>query len=257
MFSRAVRLSACGLLAAAALGSCSAARAEASMAGCQPATHGIAGMTAGQAIKTMTANIPKACGFTISGTFEGIAFGDGWELTATSTYGTSGAVHLVFVDQGTYIDFRTVSGVDYVRLNGGTVVNNDAFWPSFGIKSAAVMKAAGTTKWVRLPVPAKTAQVGNPLTVAAFATEIAQGSWKLDGTATVHGVRCTVLENKPPASDPDLTTQWLYVNTGTGLPVQIGNYYPVDHKQQVTSFFGSWGHAAAVTAPPASKVVAG
>jgi outer membrane lipoprotein-sorting protein len=257
MFSRAVRLSACGLLAAATLGSCSAARADAISAGCEPATNGIAGMSAAQAIKTVTANIPKACGFTISGVFEGAAFGDGWQLTATSTYGTSGAVHLVYVDQGTYIDFRTVGGVDYVRLSGGTVVNNDGFWPSFGIKSSAVMKAAGTTKWVRLRTPAKTAQVGEPLTAAAFAAEVAQGPWTIDGTATVHGVRCTVLESKPQPGVVGSTTQWLYVNTATGLPVQIGYYYQTDHKQNVTSFFGSWGHAAAVTPPPVSEVVAG
>jgi hypothetical protein len=243
-----------------------AANASGYGGGCRPSTHGIAGLSAAQAIRTVTANIPKACGFTVSGIFEGAAFGDSWQLTATSTYGALGTAHLDWVDQGTYVDFVNVGGTQYVRLNGGTLLNNDGFWPSFGVTRPAVMKAAGTTKWIRLSAPATTAKVGWPLTASALATWVAQGSqrptatpWQLDGTATVHGIRCTVLENKPlPGPDnATLTPQWLYVDTATGLPVQIGYYYQTDHKQNVETFFGNWGHAPAITPPPAAKIVTG
>lgn len=263
MFSRLV----CAALAAVTAGSCAVLGATAASAsGCRPATHGIGGLSAAQAIRTVTANVPKACGFTISGIFEGAAFGDSWQLTATSAFGGNGAVHLDWVEQGTYVDFVNTGSAEYVRLSGGTPLNNDGFWPSFGVTSHAVMKAAGTSKWVRLPVKATTAKVGWPLTASALATWVAQGAqrptatpWHLDGTATVHGIRCTVLVNKPlPGPDnADLTTQWLYVNTATGLPVQIGYYYQTNHKQNLTTFFGNWGHPAAVTAPPAARVVAG
>jgi hypothetical protein len=272
MLSRLSRVSLGAVLAAATFASCATvagavtANASGSGGGCRPSTHGVAGLTAAQAIRTVTANIPKACGFTVSGIFEGAAFGDGWQLTATSAFGANGSVHLAWVDQGTYVDFYGVGGVDYVKLSGGTVLNNDGFWATFGVTSSAVMKAAGTTRWIRLSAPAKTADVGWPLTATTLATWVAQGAqrptatpWQLDGTATVHGIRCTVLENKPlPGPDNAMfTPQWLYVDTATGLPAQIGYYYQTNHKQHVQTSFGNWGHVAAITPPPAAEVVAG
>jgi hypothetical protein len=269
VLSRTFRFSACALLAAAAFGSYPVAKANASAASCTPATRGIAGMSAAQAIKTVTANIPKACGFTISGIFNGAAFGDGWQLTGASTYDARGGVHLSWVDQGVLIDFRQVGGAEFVKINAGPAPDDGGMWPGFGITSSAVIKAAGTTKWVRLPRPAAQGGLvygvgGTPYTAAFLATEVARGSqrpsttpWRLAGTATVHGVACTVLVNKPLPGSVVLTTQWLYVATATGLPLQIGYYYPTNHKQNVTSFFSNWGHAAVVTPPPASKVVAG
>jgi hypothetical protein len=94
------------------------------------------------------------------------------------------------------------------------------------------------------------------LTAGALAADIAQGgqqpgtapAWQLGGTATVRGVRCTVLTDR--ASKPFSLTEYLYVDTATGLPLQVG-YGTLG----VTSFFGNWGHVAAVTPPPASEVV--
>jgi hypothetical protein len=71
----------------------------------------------------------------------------------------------------------------------------------------------------------------------------------------VHGIHSAVLVSKPASQNSPFTTQWLYVDTATGLPLQIG--YQSDGRQHVTAFFGNWGHVTAVTAPPASKVVAG
>jgi hypothetical protein len=274
MLSRVSRLSACALLAAAALGSCPVARADASVAGCKPATRGISGMNAAQAIKTVTANIPRACGFTISGVFQSGAFFPEWPIFATSTYAANGAVHLVYgAYQTADIDFYNVGGAEYVKLSAAPGQNVSNLWPNFGITSKAVINAAGETKWVRLPAPVRQGTAsgkksdprdsGAALSAAALANEVSQGPepsaprpWQLNGTAVVHGIRCTVLVSKPATNGP-FPPVWLYVDTATGLPLQIGYYYPSTHSVHVTSFFGNWGHAPAVTAPPASKVVAG
>jgi hypothetical protein len=153
------RLSVSALLAGAVMfGSCSVARADVSVAGCRPATDGIAGMSAGQAIKTVTANIQKACGFTISGVFSGAGFSiDSWFIHGTSTYDAAGAAHLSWVGQVSVTDFYRVGSAEYVRLSvhdtqtAETAQEVRGLWPTYGITSKAVINAAGFTKWVKLP----------------------------------------------------------------------------------------------------------
>jgi hypothetical protein len=234
-------------------------------------------MSAAQAIRTVTANIPKACGFTISGIFEDAAFTiDGWFVDdGTSTYGALGTAHLVWVGQVSVTDFYRAGGAEYVRLSvygpstAATRQEVRGLWPVYGITSKAVINAAGFTKWVKLPHPLpQTTNLGRDsgpaLTAGALAAEVSQGgqlppagpAWRLDGTATVHGVRCTVLVDPPGKGGVQFDTDYLYVDTATGLPLQIG-YRGAEGLEHVWSFLGNWGHVAAVNPPPASEVVAG
>jgi hypothetical protein len=264
MFCRAFRLPACALLVAVAFGSCSVARADASVAGCRPATRGIVGMNAAQAIRTVTANIPQACGFTVSGVFAGVSFGDGWAILGTGTFDGHGGVHYSHDFQGVIINFYRAGRAEYVKLSSGTE-NVSSLWSGFGVTSKSVINAAGTRKWIRLPAPLKSGTyLYAPLDAAGLAADVAQGAqrpaaapWHLDGTATVHGIRCTVLVNKATTADSPWGPEWLYVDTATGLPAQIGCYSQITRSEHVTSFFSNWGHAAAVTPPPASEIVAG
>jgi hypothetical protein len=271
-----IRTAARALIAAAALASSGAlastlALANASSPGndtaCAQATRLIAGMSAANAIQAVAANMASTCGFTLSGNLEGIGFGiDGWGLYGTSSFAASGAVHLIWDDQGVITDFYRSAASEYLRLYmapdagmPGSEANATlrAEWNSWGVNSNAAIKAAGTTKWVKLTaaqIRIFNSEVGFPLTSAALGRDIAMGSakpWKLGGTKTVSGVRCTVLTDPANNSGPDFLGESVYVNS-VGLPVQIR--YVSQDSQQVSASFGHWGTIPALT-PPASKIV--
>jgi hypothetical protein len=54
-------------------------------------------------------------------------------------------------------------------------------------------------------------------------------------------------------SGPGYLGESLYVNTATGLPVEIA--YVSQDSQSTTASFGHWGHVVAVNPPSAAKVV--
>jgi hypothetical protein len=267
-----LRTAAVALISAAALASSGAviaanASSPGSATACAMVTRPITNLPAAQAVRAVAANLDKTCGFTISGSFEGAGFGiDGWGLYGSSSYAASGAVHLVWDGQGVILDVYRVGGSDYLRLymapGAGTsgsqaTATLRAEWNSWDVKSNAVIKAAGTTKWVKLTA-AQTKMfnkdAGVPLSSAALGTAIAEGSqkpWKLGGTKTVNGVRCTVLTDPVNNSGPGYLGESLYVNP-SGLPVKIT--YVSQDSQSVVSVFGHWGGVATV-APPASKVI--
>jgi hypothetical protein len=272
-----LRTTAVALISAAALTTSCAVLAESGGAAnasspgsatvCAMATRPITNMSAAQAIRTVAANLDKTCGFTISGSFDGAGFGiDGWGLYGSSSYAASGGVHLVWDSQSVILDFYRVSSGEYLRLymapgagmsgSQGTATLR-AEWNSWDVKNNAVIKAAGTTKWVKLTA-AQTkmfnTDVGVPLTSAALGTAIAEGSqkpWRLGGTKTVNGVRYTVLTDPVNNSGPGYLGESLYVNS-SGLPVKI--QYVSQDNQSVVSAFGHWGGVATV-APSASKVI--
>ena len=234
---------------------------------CASASSGIAGLTAAQAIHAVAQYMPRACGFTVSGQFDGPGFDiDGWELDGTSTYGALGAAHVVWLNQGMVLDFYRAGGGEYLRIyeygkpNAAPDLNVRAEWQAFGI-STALVKKAGSAKWIKLTAAQQkkiNPDLGVALTASALASDIAQGSgkpWKLGGTKIVNGVHCTVLIAPVNNSGPGFLGESLYVNTATGLPVGIT--YLSQDSQSVTASFGHWGHVAAVNPPPASKVVAG
>jgi hypothetical protein len=269
-----IRIAAAALISAAAFVSGCGSVANASGPGdalCASLTQSVNGWTAAQAIHIVAENMADTCGFTISGDFEGEAFGiDGWGLYGTSTYGPFGGVHLVWNNQGVILDVYRVSGHDYLRLymesDSGASASQIASelraeWNAFGITSNAVIKAVGTTKWVEFTAAqAKkvNTELGVPLTSGALGNAIAQGSgepWKLGGTKTLNGVRCLVLTDPVNNSGPGYLGESLYVNESTGEPVEIR--YVSQDSQQVTANFGNWNHVGVLTGPPAAKVVQG
>lgn len=280
-----LRTAAVALIATAALASSAGAVANASAStayrtsgrianqtgayqSCLSVTRSVAGLTAAQAIKVVASEMPHACGFTVSGDFDGPGFDiDGWELDGTSTYGALGGAHIVWFDQGMVLDFYRVGGARYLRLyedgkpNAAPDLNVRTMWQAFGV-SRAVVKQAGSAKWIKLTAAEwkKTSRdlQGVPLTASALASAVAKGSgkpWQLGGSKTVRGVHCTVLVAPVNKSGPGFLGESLNVSTATGLPVGIK--YVSQDSQSVTASFGHWGTAAAVTAPPAAKVVAG
>lgn len=111
----AAAIAACSVAATCAVGAIAHAAPAAS--GCKPHTTSIVGKTAAKAMKTVAANIPAACGFTVSGYFLGAGFGvDGIQLDGTTTYDSAGNVHLVYVDQGVVTDVYRLGGAEYLRL---------------------------------------------------------------------------------------------------------------------------------------------
>jgi hypothetical protein len=238
-------------------------------AACRPHTVGVAGLSAAKTLATMVSNMAGGCGFTVSGFLLGVAVGiDGLQLYGSpTTFDGHGDLHLIQVNQGVVIDFYRIGSAEYARLyesdapNAAPDVNVRGFWHAFGV-STAVINAAGSEKWVRL-TPAqvkgfsKNGQIPGPFaSPSALAGAVIEGtghSWKLAGTKTVGGVACTVLTQ--PGSGGLYTPETLYVNTATGLPVEV--QYQSQDGQAIATKFSSWGHTSTVTAPPASKVVAG
>jgi hypothetical protein len=265
-----LRTAAVALVSAAALvasaGAATSANAGTSTV-CAYMSQSIAGLTAAQAIRTVTSEMPHACGFRVSGQFDGPGFNiDGWEIYGTATYGALGAAHIAWLNQGMVLDFYRAGGGEYLRIyedgkpNAAPDLNVKAEWQAFGVSSTLV-KQAGSAKWIKL-TSAQQKKINPglyvPLTASVLAGDVAQGSgkpWKLGGTKTVDGVHCTVLIAPVNNSGPGFLGEALYVDTATGLPVGI-NYVSQD-SQKVTATFGHWGTAGAVSPPPASKVVAG
>jgi hypothetical protein len=258
------------IAAACATGAITASASAAPLArtaGCRPHTTSIAGQTAAKAVKTVAANIPAACGFTVSGYFLGAAFGiDGLQLDGTTTYDSKGDVHLVYNNQGVVIDVYRIGGSEYVRLyeygepNAAPDLNVRGEWSAFGVTSNAVIKAAGSSKWIKLTAAQQKKLAANGGLVglgspAALAASVVRGTgvtWKRAGTRTVSGVRCTVLTDATD-SNKIFPAETLYVSTATGLPVVIE--YAHAEGGAISTSFGKWSHPAAVTAP--TRVVAG
>jgi hypothetical protein len=250
-----------------AAGGAANAAPAAAKAACKPHTRSVAGQTATQALRTVSANIPAACGFTVSGDFLGQPFGiDGLELWGTTTYDSAGHVHLVYVNQGVVVNAYRIGASEYLRLyesatpNAAPDINVKGMWNAFGVTSNAVINAAGSTRWVRLTAAQQKkvsvnggfVGIGSPAALAAALVKGTGVPWKLAGSATVRGIRCTVLSDATD-SNQLYPAEKLYLNTATGLPVTIRYSYQV--APQPTTTFGSWSRTAAVTAP--ARIVAG
>jgi len=223
------------------------------------------GESAAQVIRTAASEMSHSCGFRVSGQFDGPGFDiDGWELYGTSTYGALGAVHVVWLNQGIVLDFYRAGGGEYLRIyeagqpNAAPDLDVKAEWQAFGI-SSALAKKAGSAKWIKLTAAQQkkiNPDLGVPVTASVLASDVAQGSgkpWKLGGTKTVNGVRCEVLIAPVNNSGPGFLGESLYVDAANSLPIRIS--YLSQDSQSVTSSFGHWGTAGAVSPPPSSKVV--
>jgi hypothetical protein len=265
-------IAAAALAASGTLGTSSAAVANASGPGpfiCAQLARIITGLSAARAISAVADGMDKTCGFTISGSFDGTGFGvDGWGLYGTSSYAATGGAHLVWNDQSVIIDFyRSAAGSEYLRLymapgSGMTGAQGAATlraqWNGYGVTSDAAIKAAGSSKWIKLTAAQSkkfNANAGVPLTSAALGADIAKGSgkpWRLGGSKTVQGVRYTVLTDPVNNSGPGYLGENLYVNSFSE-PVQIK--YVSQDTQSVVASFGHWGGVPAEILPAASKIV--
>jgi hypothetical protein len=236
-------------------------------AACKPHTKSVAGQTAAQVLRTLAANIPAACGFTLSGDFLGQVFGiDGLELWGVTTYDSAGHVHLGYINQGVVVNAYRIGASEYLRLyesaspNAAPDINVKGEWNAFGVTSNAVINAAGSTRWVKLTAAQQKkmsaddgfAGIGNPAALAAALVKGTGATWKLAGSATIRGIRCTVLSDATD-SNKLYPAEKLYLNTATGLPVTVRYAYQM--APQPTTNFGNWSRTAAVTAP--ARVVAG
>jgi hypothetical protein len=233
---------------------------------CQPHAKGIGrNASAAQIVRTMRASIPDACGFTVTGELMGADFGiDGVALAGPTTFDGRGNAHVLYVTQGTVLDFYRVGGADYVRLyeyDAPTAVpdlNLRALWSEFGVSSRVVNKA-GSTKWVRLTPAQQRAfnrsdmlgSLGTPSSLAAALADGTTATWKLSGTKVVDGIKCTAITD--PAKNEQDFIETIYVNDKTGLPVTVR--YAVRHGGTLATGFGHWSRTSAVTRP--AQVVAG
>jgi len=233
---------------------------------CRPHTKGIGRKaSAAQIVRTMRANIPDACGFTVTGDLFGVDFGiDGMALVGPTTFDGRGQAHMVDVSQGVVLDFYRVGGADYVRLyeyNAPTAApdtNLRALWSEIGVSSRVVNKA-GSTKWVRL-TPAQQrgfnrsdmlGDLGTPSSLAAALADGTAAIWKLSGTKVVDGIKCAAITD-PPKNEQDFA-ETIYVNDKTGLPVTVR--YVFRRGVTLATGFGHWSSTSAVTRP--AKIVAG
>jgi hypothetical protein len=233
---------------------------------CQPHIKGIARKaSAAQIVRTMRASIPDACGFTVSGELMGADFGiDGMALIGRTVFDGRGQTHVVYVTQGTVLDFYRVGGADYVRLyeygapTAAPDQNLRALWSEFGVSSRVVNKA-GSTKWVRLTPAQQRAfnrsdMLGMLATPSSLAAGLADGtgaSWKLSGTKVVDGIKCAAITD--PAKNEQHFAETIYVSYKTGLPVTVRCAF--QHGRTLTTGFGHWSSTSAVTRP--AKIVAG
>jgi len=261
----AVAIAACSVAATCAAGAI--AHAAPATSGCKPNPRSVAGQTAAKALKTVAANIPAACGFKVSGYFLGAGFGiDGLQLDGTTTYDSRGDVHLVYINQGVVVDAYRIGAGVYVRMyeygepNAAPDLNVRGEWNAFGVTSNAVIKAAGSSKWVRLSaaelkkftVNGGFVGLGTPASLAANLVKGTGVTWKLAGVATVRGVRCIVL-TQATDSNKLFPAERLYVAAATGLPVEVS--YAHTGGGPITTNFGTWSGTTAVTVP--TRVVAG
>jgi len=233
---------------------------------CQPHTKGIGRKaSAAQIVRAMRANIPDACGFTVTGELLGADFGiDGVTLVGPTTFDSRGHAHVVYVSQGVVLDFYRVSDADYVRLyeyDAPTAVPDQnllALWSEFDV-SSSVVKKAGSTKWVRLTTAQRRAfnrsdmlgMLATPSSLAAALAEGTAATWKLSGTKVIDGIKCTAITD--PANNEQDFAETIYVSDRTGLPVTVR--YAVQHGRTLATGFGHWSSTPAVTRP--AQVVAG
>jgi hypothetical protein len=249
------------LLASAVIGAgmtVAAGPAEAAAATCTPHTSSVASETAVQAIiKSVTANIAAACGFTISGTLLGDSFGPDGLALETASYDGHGNVHMIYLNQGVVENVYRIGGATYVRLyesaapHAAPDIDVISMWHAYGVTSKAVIKAAGSSKWIKLTAAQEKTfhavdgfgNIGSPASLATALAAGSGGAWTLTGTATYHSISCTILAGA--AKTPDEPAQKLYIDTATGLPVAV-KYLSGDN---LVANFRSWSHTTTVTAP--------
>ena len=230
---------------------------------CVPQTANVASDTAAQLIQTVAAEIPKGCGFTLSGTLESPAeAADGAQLQGNATYDGSGTAHFALLDQGMVLDTYVTGGQTDLRLYEAASPNATpdgdvkSFWqPAF---SATSVSTIGSTKWVELTSAQLTqlhlgqtgiegfSTLSSASALAADLTNGAGEAWTLDGSKTVNGIPCILVNHAAKGTTVPKTA--IAIDKATGQPVQVSY---AQSTQVILATFSNWGTTPAITGPTA------
>lgn len=229
---------------------------------CTPQTANVSSASVAKVLATLTAELPKACGFTISGFLDGAAeLPDGLPIEGEAAVDAAGNVHVAVQSQGIVVDVYAVSGSEYVHMyepgqpDTAPDSNVETSWGS--VLTSSQVAAAGT-KYVELTAAQRSAfatgGMGGDdalLTPDKLAADLTSYStaWTKSAPATVNGVRCVQI-SAPGGQDAPATE--ISVNAATGLPVQIA-YTASQGAVPTTLSFSAYGTTAAVN-PPAGTV---
>lgn len=224
---------------------------------CTPQTTSVSSDTATQVLQTLAGELPKSCGYTVSGYLDGAAeLPDGLTIQGNATVDAAGNAHVAVVDQGVVIDVYQVSGSDYVHMYEAgepTAAPDQNVVAGWGNTLSSSAIATLGQRFVKLTSTqastwATSGMEGSDVLFSPgkLATDLASGAtdWTLAGTATVDGVQC-VQVSAPAAQDAPATT--ISVNASTGLPVQIA--YTVSGSSPNKLVFSGYGATATITAP--------
>lgn len=225
--------------------------------GCTPQTTTVAADSASQIVQTLIAELPKACGYTISGVLDGAAeLPDGLAIQSKATVDDIGNAHVPVMDQGMIVDAYLVSGSLYLRLASAgqpSAAPDQTVEMSWGNVLTSSQVAAAGTNFVKLTASQAAAYVSGgmagsdpllaPGTLGKDLTSALSG-WTLAGTKTVNGVSCVEVSAPSAQHAPAMT---IAVNAATGLPVQVTYLVPSGGSNMLS--FSGYGSTARVSAP--------
>jgi hypothetical protein len=225
---------------------------------CTPRTTDVSTDSAKEILAALIAELPKACGFTVSGYLDGAAeLPDGLPIDGSASVDAAGNVHVGVQSQGIIADVYVVSGAEYVHLyepgqpDAAPDANVQDSWGS--VLTSSQVAAAGA-KYVELTSAQQaafaTAGMGGDdalLTPGKFAADLTSASsgWMLAGTATVNGVPCVQIS--APSGKGAPATE-ISVDAATGLPVQL-TYTASPGAIPNTLSFSDYDKTAAVSLP--------
>lgn len=255
-------LPALGVPSTAAAGPTTVA-ATVAAAPCTPQTANIAGDSAAKIAQTMAAELPKGCGFTLVGTLESPAEQvDGAQIEGSATYDGAGDLHFALLDQGVVLDTYVIGGSTYLRMyeesnpNAAPDADVKSMWQ--GALSAAAISQVGTGNWVKLTsaqlsamhlAPGQQGVTGfNTLSsVTAMAADLTNAggeTWEADGTKTVNGVPCALIDHAASSAQAPETA--IAVDQATGLPVQVSYSHGTTI---VLATFSEWATTPTISTP--------
>jgi hypothetical protein len=227
---------------------------------CTPQTADVSADSAREILATLTTELPKACGFTVSGYLDGAAeLPNGLPIEGSASVDAAGNVHVGVQSQGIVADVYVVSGAEYVHLYepGQPDAAPDAdVQESWGSVLTSAQVAAAGAKYVKLTSAQQaafaTAGMGGDDALLApdrFAADLTSTSpssgWTLAGSATVNGVPCVQIS--APGGEGAPATE-ISVDAATGLPIEL-TYTASPGAIPNTLSFSDYDKTAAVNLP--------
>ena len=243
--------------------SATTAAATTAAAPCTQQTANISGDSATKIAQTMAAEMPKGCGFTLVGTLESPAEQvDGAQIEGSATYDSSGDLHFALLDQGVVLDTYVIGGSTYLRMyeesnpNAAPDADVKSLWQ--GALSTAAISQVGTGTWVKLTsaqlstmhlAPGQHGVTGFSTlsSVTAMAADLTNAdgeTWESDGTKTVNGVPCALIDHAASSAEAPETA--IAVDQATGLPVQVSYSHG---STVILATFSDWDTTPTIATP--------